>query len=79
MHFHNGDGNRESVSVDDRYIYQRGQHYIQLRPGPDGSSSGNINYVAPGVFSNLALEFPNQPGRAVIAGKFPPSDELLIL
>jgi hypothetical protein len=79
LNFTHPDGKIETISVNDRYMYQRGNHYIQMQPDGKGGFAGNISQLAPGVFSNIVVELPNQPGQAVIAGKFPPSDELLIL
>lgn len=79
LNFTHPDGKIEVITVDDRYMYQRGNHYIQMKPDGKDGFTANISQIAPGVFSNIVVEFPNQPGKAVITGKFPPNDELLIL
>jgi hypothetical protein len=79
LNFTHPDGKKEMISVDDRYMYQRGNHYIQMQPDGKGGYTGNISQLVPGVFSHVVIEFPDQPNKAVITGKFPPNDELLIL
>ena len=79
LNFTHPDGKKQMISVDDRYMYQRGNHYLRMQPDGKGGYAGNISQLVPGVFSHLIIEFPNQPQKAAIRGKFPPNDELLIL
>lgn len=75
--FPNGD--RKIIPIENKYTYQRGEHYIKMRPDGKGGYYGNINRLSHGVHTNVVMEFPCQKQSAVIKGKFPPSDELLIL
>lgn len=77
--FTHPDGTLTQVTIDDRYFYQRGNHYIKMVPDRNGGFGGNIFELSPGVFTNLVIELPNQPGSALVRGKFPPSDQLLII
>lgn len=72
------DGSTETIILSDRYIYQHGEHYIKMEPDGKGGYAGNIKKLGDGIFSNIIVELPGQP-MAIIKGKFPPSDELLIL
>src|SRR5690606_23055034 len=73
------DGRRHEVIVEDRYMFQRGNHYVKMQPDGKGGFVSNVNLIAPGVFSNIVMELPNDPSKAILAGRFPPSDQLLIL
>ncbi len=73
------DGRKESRTVDDRYFYQSGNHYMKMQPDGKGGFFGNIEQLGNGVFSHIIIEFPGQPEKAAIGGKFPPKDVLLIL
>jgi hypothetical protein len=79
LNFTHKDGKVNTITVTDRYMYQRGNHYVKMQPDGKGNLSGSISQIAPGVFSNIIVEIPNKPGQVVIAGKLPPNDELLIL
>jgi hypothetical protein len=72
-------GERQEITVYDRYLYQRGNHYVKMQPDGKGGLTGNVNQVASGVFSHVVIELPNDPNKAVLQGRFAPSDQLLIL
>ncbi|WP_345952994.1 hypothetical protein [Mucilaginibacter sp. PAMB04168] len=72
-------GERNTISVNHRYFYQRGQHYLRMEPDGKGGFVGNIQKLGSGMFTNVVVEVPGQPGQAVIGGKFAPTDDLLIL
>ena len=68
----------EMVSIDNRYIFQAGHHYI-LPSSQDGKINGVISRLGSGIFTHLVLKiFPNEP-EFVISGHFAPEDTLLIL
>jgi len=73
------DGHKETFPLEDRYIYQHGEHYMRMMPDGKGGFQGNIQKLGSGVFVNAVIEFPGQPGSAIISGRFAPNDELLIL
>jgi hypothetical protein len=73
------DGKVEQRTVDDRYIYQHGEHFYKMQLQADGSYLGSITQQGSGIFVNSIIEFPGQPGHAAISGRFPPNDDLLIL
>lgn len=73
------DGKKEKISLEERYIYQHGEHYMKLKPDGNGGYNGNISRLGNGVFANIVLELPGQKNTAVIHGKFAPSDDLLML
>ncbi|MDO9000996.1 MAG: hypothetical protein Q7W45_14610 [Bacteroidota bacterium] len=68
-----------SVSIDDRYIYQRGNHYLTAVKGTDGSLGGNITKVSSGIFTHLAIKPFEDQQEVIISGRFEPEDELMIL
>jgi hypothetical protein len=73
------DGRSETIALINRYIYQHGEHYVQMTQRPDGSLAADINYPADGVTTNVIVQLPGQKKAAIMKGKFPPSNELLIL
>ena len=72
-------GKRETIPLEDRYIYQHGEHYLKMVPNGKGGYDGNIRKIGSGVHTNLVMQFPGQNEKTVIKGKFAPTDELLIL
>jgi hypothetical protein len=74
----NGD-HQEVIGLVDKYVYQRGNHYMRMLPDGQGGFYGNIQYMASGVHAHMVIQLPDDPDSIAIAGKFPPSDELLIL
>lgn len=70
---------RETVTVNERYFYQRGEHYLKMVSDGKGGYEGNILNLGSGVFANLVIEFPDQPGNFAIKGRFAPTNDLLIL
>ncbi|KAA9325142.1 hypothetical protein F0P96_20815 [Hymenobacter busanensis] len=73
------DGRKQVFPFYDRYVYQRGKHYLRMTPDGKGGFQGNITRVGSGVYASLVVEIPGQPGSAALSGRFAPSDELLIL
>ncbi|MPM30960.1 hypothetical protein SDC9_77513 [bioreactor metagenome] len=73
------DGTKETIPIESKYYYQRGEHYIKMLPDGNRGYHGNIKRIGNGVHTNVVIEFPGQKQSAVIKGKFSPSDELLIL
>jgi len=73
------DGKKELRTIDDRYFYQSGNHYIKMKPDGKGGFYGNIEQLGNGIFSHVVIELPGQAEKAAIGGKFPPKDVLLIL
>lgn len=73
------DGRRETIPLENRYIYQHGEHYMKMLPDGKGGFHGNIQKLGNGVFANSIIEIPGQSGSAVISGRFAPQDELLII
>jgi hypothetical protein len=65
---------RNSLKISDEELDK-----MKMQPNGNGGFTGNIQKLGSGVFSNAVIEFPGQPGQAVLAGRFPPFDELLIL
>ena len=72
-------GKKETFQLEDKYLYQHGEHYLKMMPDGKGGFMGNIQKVGSGIYTNLVIEIPGQPGSAVIKGRFAPFDELLIL
>ena len=72
-------GHTEKISVNERYFFQHGQHYMKMQPDEQGNFSGEIKKLGSGIFVNAIIEIPGQPGSAAIGGRFPPSDDLLIM
>jgi hypothetical protein len=69
----------ETISVNNRYIYQSGHHYIHANTKADGTIEGTISKIASGIFTHLVVKpFPNQPAF-ILSGHFAPEDKLLIL
>jgi hypothetical protein len=67
------------ISVDNRYIFQSGHHYIYGEQRKEGTIEGNISKIASGIFTHLILKpFPNK-SEIIISGNFEPEDELIIL
>lgn len=73
------DGKKESIPLENRYSYQHGEHFTKMKPDGKGGFQGNIQKVGNGVHTTVVLEMPGQTKKALIKGKFPPYDELLIL
>lgn len=73
------DGKKETVPLENRYIFQHGEHYMKMVPDGKGGYKGNIRRLGSGVHVNLVVQLPGQKKTAVMKGKFPPTDELLIL
>lgn len=73
------DGKKEKVVLTDKYTYQHGEHFMKLQPDGKGGFYGNIKKLGNGVYTSLVIEMPGHKNSAVIKGRFPPSDELLIL
>ncbi len=72
-------GNREKLTLENRYFYQHGNHYLKMKRNPDNSLSGTMNKLGSGLYTHAVWEFPEQSSSAVISGISPPFDELLIL
>lgn len=72
-------GDEMSINIDDRYIYQKGNHYLTAIKGKDGSLGGNITKVSSGIFTHFAVKPFEDQQEIVISGRFPPEDELRIL
>jgi hypothetical protein len=69
----------ETISVNNRYIYQSGRHYILANTKANGTIEGTISKVASGIFTHLVVKpFPNEPAF-ILSGHFAPEDKLLIL
>lgn len=73
------DGKKETIPLKNRYSYQHGEHYTKLKPDGKGGLKGNIQRLGNGVHTSVVLEMPGQSKKALIKGRFPPFDELLIL
>lgn len=73
------DGTIQKLTVDERYIYQTGQHYMKMQSDGNGGYTGNMYQPGSGVFVNSVIQFPGQPESVAITGRFQPSDDLLIL
>lgn len=73
--------NGSIIDIDNRYIFQSGNHYLKSQLKENGSVVGDINKVASGIFTHCILKLPYwKEGEEVkISGRFAPSDELLIL
>ena len=52
---------------------------MKMLPDGKGGFYENMQKLGSGVYTSIVIEFPGQPGSAVIKGRFPPFDELLIL
>ncbi len=61
------DGRVETIDLNDRYIYQRGEHYLKMQSDGKGGYTGNIQKLGSGIFTNAVIEFPGQPGKFAIA------------
>ncbi|MEM6816208.1 MAG: hypothetical protein AAF600_17765 [Bacteroidota bacterium] len=72
-------GQKQTIPLEDRYIYQHGEHYMKMKPDGKGRFQGNIKKLGSGVHTSVVLEIPGQKETAIIHGRFAPSDELLIL
>jgi len=73
------DGSSDSYTIEDRYIYQHGEHYIKMQPDGMGGFEGHSKKIGQGIYTSMVLEIPGQPGSAAITQRQPPDDELLIL
>lgn len=73
------DGSKEKFPLTDKYTYQHGEYFIKLQPDGKEGFYGDLKKIGNGVYTNLVIEIPGQKGSAVLSGRFPPSDELLIL
>lgn len=70
---------RRMIEFTGKYVYQRGNLYLQARTGPDGSLTGNIKQLASGIFAHSVFQpFPDQPSFT-LSGHFPPEHKLLIV
>lgn len=79
IHAHYPDGRTEIISADNRYLFQRGNHYMKMEVAEDGTMRGNITKVGRGIYTNVVVELPGQPGSFILSNKFPVDDELLIM
>ncbi|OSZ78119.1 hypothetical protein CAP35_07600 [Chitinophagaceae bacterium IBVUCB1] len=78
MTFEDNEGKR-TIDLNTRYLYQKGNHYVQQEEHPDGTITGNVYKLASGVFAHSVMQ-PFKDQRAfVLSGHFPPDDKLLIL
>lgn len=73
------DGKKEKFVLKDKYSYQHGEYFMKLQPDGLGGFQGDLKKIGNGVYTNLVIEMPGQKGSLVVKGRFPPSDELLIL
>jgi hypothetical protein len=72
-------GKEQRLSIDDRYMFQRGKHYTKMQHTADGTWTGNMAMVASGVYTQSVIQLPGQTEQLLMAGRFPPSDRLLVL
>jgi hypothetical protein len=73
------DGKSEVIRLGNRYLYQRGNLYLEAKRDSSGTISGNIKNLASGIITHSIFQpFPNQQS-VVLSGHFPPEDKLLIL
>lgn len=56
--------NREILEIKDVYLYQKGEIYERPQIDKDGSISGNLRMIVPGV--RLSPVLPISNGKAVI-------------
>jgi hypothetical protein len=69
------DGKENIFSIDGRYIYQNGEHYVKARITPNGFE-GDIKHLGPGLQQYTVLD-NEKTGHHIIGGHF--GDKLLIL
>lgn len=74
------DGKTEtSEGINDRYLYQRGNHYLPMVSDGKGVHTGTMQKIGTGIFTHSIIEIPDQPGSIAITPNLPPKDVLLIL
>lgn len=73
------DGEKKEIIFNGKYIYQRGNYYLEAKKEADGTLTGNIKRIASGIFAHSVFQpFPDQQPLA-LSGHFAPTDKLLIL
>lgn len=72
--FRNGD---EALVLDDVYLYQYGEEYILANQNEDGSITGELTSIAPGIRRNIVAKLGNR--EVVLLEKFPVEERLEIM
>ena len=72
--FRNGD---EALVLDDVYLYQYGEEYILANQNEDGSITGELISIAPGIRRNIVAKLGNR--EVVLSEKFPVEERLEIM
>lgn len=69
----------QEIDYNNKYIYQRGNHYMKQLDLADGTKTGYMKQLGSGIFRHAVLKpFPDQ-AEFIISGRFPPENKLLIL
>lgn len=70
---------KHTIDIKNKYMFQRGNLYLEGKEDEKGTVTGNVKRIASGVFAHSVFQpFPDQPAF-VLSGHFPPVDKLLIL
>lgn len=64
------------IPADQFYCYQNADIYTEGAKAPDGSITGTMSYLAPGVAIHSVVKINND--HMVVSGKFPPDEDILI-
>lgn len=70
--------NKEVMSIDNRYIVQLGNHYIEARKQENGSYVGNIPFLGAGIKRHLIFSKPFDK-QIQISAIAPPEDDLKLI
>jgi hypothetical protein len=65
-----------NVSIRDNYIFQRGDIYRKAIRQLDGSLTGRMRYIAPGVLEHSVVDVAGS--TAIFSGLYPESDRLIL-
>lgn len=72
-------GEREEVNIHDKYIYQRGNHYVKMSLDESGGMTGYIKNGPSGVFTHLVVSLEEGGEMMAFSSHYQPEDKLLIL